>query len=551
MIPDQENEIDEEGSNQQIYKCDNCHRHEIPNSTNDYLLDLSPIQSSHIKTHRQYGKLDRTRSQDSIQYTVCIQCKTLLTSIDTEEATQYKNIWPSFLWEVLSSDETIKAYGASFIWKFIPFEWREWWYHELMRQFPFYYRNIMLDNPKPIFLDRTKDFKSWNDAIESQKLSRIADVCNQFLIPTVLCPWGCSDFLHHAGSINLNLIIQRYLPKCILFDNDTTTIDPSRDDFIRDNTNDYDKWLGNVLWKVMPTIIIKNGVPFVLSCKDHDGGDCHFHLHCPRWSTNLSAHFSDQLCHAVVKPRTIKTMKIGFNSTSYQMVEQRTSWKGPDSINITSCGHTDHNSVLLKEAEGRSFKNRTDMKSLIKRLIDDNKMSSDHAEGIEQFAEIVESRHNFSMLKEGSTYVPAVIAISMKEEARNREVTAIIDDDIDEEGNLLCPYPKKFKRIWPLYIYPCQKVTKYGTKMLSVPLYSVPYSMLLWLTSSLLIKVETIWNILATSELKTSEWVGFLLMYLSKTTLHHINRRAIGVFRKKNVNELVAMLNSYDNNLGM
>ena len=131
------------------------------------------------------------------------------------------------------------------------------------------------------------------------------------------------------------------------------------------------------------------------------------------------------------------------------------------------------------------------MKSLIKRLIDDNKMSSDHEEGIEQFAEIVQSKHNFSMLKEGSTYVPAVIAISMKEESRNGEATTIIDVDIDEEVNLICPYTKKFKRIWPLYIYPCQKVTKYRAKMSSVPLYSVPYSMLLWLTSSLLIKVET------------------------------------------------------------
>ena len=68
-MPDQENDeeiINEEGSNQQIYKYDNFHRHEIPNSINDYSLDLSSIQSFHIKTHRQYGKLDRTRSQDSI-----------------------------------------------------------------------------------------------------------------------------------------------------------------------------------------------------------------------------------------------------------------------------------------------------------------------------------------------------------------------------------------------------------------------------------------------------------------------------------------------------
>ena len=228
-----------------------------------------------------------TRGQESNQYTVCIQCKTLLTSTDSEEAKEYKNIWPSFLWELLSSDQTIKAYGSSFVWKLFPMQWRQWWYCELKSQFPFYYRNIMLDNPMPIFLDRTEDLKSWNDAIKSQKLSRIADACNEYLMPTVLCPWGCSEFLHHAGKINLDIIIQRYLPKCILFDDDTTTVDPARDDYLRETTNDYNKWLGNVQWKVMPTIVMENGLPFILSCKDHDGGGCYFHLHCPRWSTNI------------------------------------------------------------------------------------------------------------------------------------------------------------------------------------------------------------------------------------------------------------------------
>eukprot|EP00957_Ditylum_brightwellii_P073012 5548616-Ditylum_brightwellii.AAC.1 len=55
-------------------------------------------------------------------------------------------------------------------------------------------------------------------------------------------------------------------------------------------------------------------------------------------------------------------MKVGYNSTSYQMTKEQKSWKDPDSINITSCGKTDHNLVLIKEAEGRSYKNPTDMK---------------------------------------------------------------------------------------------------------------------------------------------------------------------------------------------
>eukprot|EP00957_Ditylum_brightwellii_P188683 14363217-Ditylum_brightwellii.AAC.1 len=76
-------------------------------------------------------------------------------------------------------------------------------------------------------------------------------------------------------------------------------------------------------------------------------------------------------------------MKVGYNSTGYQMVEHWSSWKGPDSINVSSVGKTDRGSVLVQKAEARSYANRTDMKALIQRLIDKGKISNNHAEGIE------------------------------------------------------------------------------------------------------------------------------------------------------------------------
>ena len=47
-------------------------------------------------------------------------------------------------------------------------------------------------------MDIPKDLETWSEEIKSQKLSYIADVCNQFLLPNVFCPWGCSDFIHKA-----------------------------------------------------------------------------------------------------------------------------------------------------------------------------------------------------------------------------------------------------------------------------------------------------------------------------------------------------------------
>ena len=57
----------------------------------------------------------------------------------------------------------------------------------------------------------------------------------------------------------------------------------------------------------------------------------------------------------------------------YQMVEQRSSWKGPDTINISSVGKTDHGSILIKQAKASLYANRIDMKRLIQILIDDEK----------------------------------------------------------------------------------------------------------------------------------------------------------------------------------
>ena len=63
---------------------------------------------------------------------------------------------------------------------------------------------------------RTKDLETWNEGIKYQKLSSIADVCNQFLLPNVLCLWGCSEFIHKVGYIDLDTVIQKNIRKCNL-----------------------------------------------------------------------------------------------------------------------------------------------------------------------------------------------------------------------------------------------------------------------------------------------------------------------------------------------
>ena len=90
--------------------------------------------------------------------------------------------------------------------------------------------------------------------------------------------------------------------------------------------------------------------------------------------TNIPSPVSDQVFYDVVKPLTVKHMKVEYNSTGYQMVEQRSSWKGPDTINVSSVGNNDHGSILIQEYEACLYDNRIYMIILIQRLIDDEKI---------------------------------------------------------------------------------------------------------------------------------------------------------------------------------
>ena len=107
---------------------------------------------------------------------------------DTDKANGLQFIWPGFYWIILHCRDIPYHYSSEFIWKIVPLKWREGWFDEIVLQFPAYYNSISITEPKSIVMDITKDLETWNEAIKSQKLSSITDVCNQFLLPNVLCP---------------------------------------------------------------------------------------------------------------------------------------------------------------------------------------------------------------------------------------------------------------------------------------------------------------------------------------------------------------------------
>ena len=47
--------------------------------------------------------------------------------------------------------------------------------------------------------------------INSGELQELARVCNTYLLPTIMCPWGDSVFPHHCGYRSIYIINKRYL----------------------------------------------------------------------------------------------------------------------------------------------------------------------------------------------------------------------------------------------------------------------------------------------------------------------------------------------------
>ena len=96
--------------------------------------------------------------------------------------------------------------------------------------------------PDPIFIDKTTDSHHFNQQIHTDKLAYIAEACNKYLFPTVLFPWGCSNYMHQAGTLKIDLMIQRFLMKCKikLMSNDKRLCYSfsARDDYLRNYIND-------------------------------------------------------------------------------------------------------------------------------------------------------------------------------------------------------------------------------------------------------------------------------------------------------------------------
>ena len=132
-------------------------------------------------------------------------------------------------------------------------------------------------------MDRTNNTKQFHNNIQSYKISNLILTCEKYLIPDVLCPWGCSEYIHQCGYIELDILIQHFLPKLYLtlsnYHRQCKFVETSRDDIICP-VKSYNKWLFNKCWCVKPSICFVNeSGSMVSTCRNHNRGTQKIYIH--------------------------------------------------------------------------------------------------------------------------------------------------------------------------------------------------------------------------------------------------------------------------------
>ena len=352
----------------ELIECMNCKRRQnllliqLYGQNSPYHIQFSSVSCSHIHRRKfKHPDVPSSSEENSNPIHLCYQCKQYLMSPTNSTFQSEEFCWPSFFYLLLTNKLTRKKY-KSYLWRFIPRQFRFWWILHLKSVYPATYQDITIDKPSPIFNDLTSDIKHWNESIAMSTLPSLAKVCDDLIIPKIMCPWGESVFIHKFGTVPIDIIFQRYLQKASI-----DLIDPKklhkvkwcREDYVRDE-NDDETW-PNEEWKIRPTIAFINGVPKVLTCPDHDGGTSDIMIHPCRWKHSLPCNQSDQIAQVIVQSRTVKRAKASAYSTEWQMYEQKGCFSGLDTCNHVEFGRFDCHSILRHEVEDRAISNRYDV----------------------------------------------------------------------------------------------------------------------------------------------------------------------------------------------
>ena len=511
--------------------CVNCLRRSNDNGLHEsYKLKFHRVTYDSLKSK----KFKLIKENSNSECMICDQCKNYLVDGDDN----HENIWPSFTTYFLTQSEASvfdknmnpfhSIYDGPTLWKVIPQTMRPWWIESLKNfgapQYP--YRDITLEFPTPIFVDKTIDVKKYNNDFDSGNLKQVINAMNniQIINRNILCPWSCSCSYTQSGRFPFDLILVRCFPKimldCYSDKKKYRFIQSSWSGYFQESFDNYTEILLNKNWKIQPSVIIDDRGIHVLTCKYHDNGNDKLYCFPPRSPNGhiLNAMQSDQLAHCVRIPRISRPTKALKYSTKFSMVQCRSGFTGVDTMDISTHSDFSKTSELLSQHEDATIIGRHDIRMLLHQKVSTKQISPELAES---FLTNAKKRFTLSKIKEycyGSTYVSFddMIEIHLHESSDDQEIEVKIDDPDSRH------YQFQMRRPWQriINVLQIEDSIGYGMQFQAIPPISINgiNVCVTWSLFAIISSCKQLWSIIDNTPtiFSWSRWEGWILTSIQK-----------------------------------
>jgi predicted GIY-YIG superfamily endonuclease len=537
--------------------CTNCKRQHTIHSNSDikyknlYDLIISERTINKSSLRKKYSTITMRNnardiiivSSDTIKTNLCDQCFEYFNLSSKSRTIIYKHAWQVIFWKILSSNQLYETYGIK-LWKLIPIPWRKWWFASVTKLLPVeWYLETDISDMDSIIIDVTLKKECLENSIKNGILGEIIESCDQYLLPLVKCPWGCTEYYHLAGQLSIENIFLRYIAQYemerMMSQNDkkygkSITIGSRNDYLSLENNVEVEHFLWNPKWIIGASICFVNSFPVFLTCRNHNRGCKKFYLHPPKNPFgNLCAKSTDQVASAVVVPRTIRATKAHKYSHAFNLQEMRCQFNGIDTLSITDKPLFNNDSILSDIYESFAIKGRTDVQAHVAQLSHGNKdLSYDTSKNLLDRAEYIMKNYTNAVYNnnDGSTFLTVKESMQLQKQIKKGVTSTVFI--IKENGSVqhLHYTPK-----WPSFLYYVHVANKHGSPFPVIPVPSKEHvhdTRILWIMSVLHVCVQEIWQKTAQNvTTPDNEWNGWLLLYLTEFCFPHllkkINRQSV------------------------
>jgi hypothetical protein len=470
------------------------------------------------------------------------------------------------MWHFLTNKSQAADVLGEKMWSFVPKQWRYFWMQELKNEFPLVYASISITHPRPHFREMSYEVNDFNGILKRGLLGEIKHGCNQYLNAVVLCPWGCCEFPHKAGNIQLDVVFQRYIQfSAVSLHSDKAVllkVRNARNDFIG---GERDCLLMNPEWEISPTIAYIEGIgPRVLTCCDHNGGCTKRYFHSPRTGITIPAPGGDQLSHAVVQPRTVKKSVAKTYSDRFEVVRCQGTYTGIDSADITEKQNFSKYSVVQEVHESRSIRGRVDIRGLVPQLTASGVIDKSlESAMLMRSEELYPDTNVLDILASGTTYMTLSDTMLLQKELSTSSEMSVAKIDGMKLVDATPNETTYFQRHWPSFLVHIHHNTKHGSMFSEIPTFAhkalphideqrpvvrskEPDFRLLWTLTSLLVCVPGLWSALSDGVQNQFQWSGFFLSFCANSVLtdscKHRNSKSPFLFSQTGVKKSTELL---------